>query len=178
MSHSITVETPPITDIAFRKPTKADGAAVWRLVQDVGVLDTNSSYLYLLLCHEFSDTCILAHQGDHLVGMVVGLVLPKKPDTYFLWQVGVLDVARGKGLAGAMTQRILKRTELKHVRFLETTVTPSNAASRRFFEKMAANMDTQLIISEGYPAENFPLTQQHESEDLIRIGPFQVASQA
>lgn len=176
MSQAVALETPVITDIDFRKPTKADGAAVWQLVHDVGVLDSNSSYLYLLLCHEFADTCILAHQGETLVGMVVGLTLPSKPDTYFLWQVGVLSQARGKGLAGAMTRRILKRKELGHLRFLETTVTPSNGASRRFFEKLAQNLGTEMQISEGYPAEVFPAQNDHEAEDLIRIGPFQVAT--
>lgn len=174
----VVLDTPVVTDIQFRKPSKADGAAVWQLVHDVGVLDSNSSYLYLLLCHEFADTCIVAHEGDTLVGMVVGLTLPTKPDTYFLWQVGVMSQARGKGLAGAMTKRILKRAELAHLRYLETTVTPSNAASRRFFEKLATSLNTELVISEGYPAEVFPPNRNHESEELIRIGPFEVETQA
>lgn len=175
---AVALETPVVTDISFRKPTKADGAAVWQLVHDVGVLDSNSSYLYLFLCHEFADTCIVAHEEETLVGMVVGLVLPTKPDTYFLWQVGVMSQARGKGLAGAMTKRILKRAELAHLRYLETTVTPSNTASRRFFEKLAANLSTELVISEGYPSRVFPAKNHHESEDLLRIGPFQVETHA
>src|SRR5699024_2622490 len=76
-------------NIIFRTPTVADGAGIWRIVQESGVLDLNSAYMYLLLSKDFADTCIVAERDNQLVGFATGYRPPKRPDSIFLWQIGI-----------------------------------------------------------------------------------------
>ena len=84
-------------NIVFRPPRINDGAAIWRLVKESGVLDLNSSYMYLLLCKDFSDSCVVAEEDGQLLGFVTGYRPPGRENAIFLWQVGVDAKARGKG---------------------------------------------------------------------------------
>ncbi len=160
--------------IEYRHPKVDDGAAVWRLVADGRVLETNSAYAYLLLCRDFAETCVVARRGSALVGFVVGYRLPTRQDTVFVWQVGVSADARGEGVASRVLDYLLASDGCRGVRFLETTVTPSNEASRALFGSLARRVDTRLEESEGFPSELFP-DRQHEPERRLRIGPFQIS---
>jgi L-2,4-diaminobutyric acid acetyltransferase len=144
---------------------------VWQLVVDTGTLDRNSGYTYLLLCRDFSDTSIVAEDGDDLAGFVTAYRIPSEPDTLFVWQVGVAEKARGEGLAGRMLERLLRSTGCRGVRFLETTVTASNTASRALFRSLARRLDAALVELEGFPSTLFP-EEGHEAEPRLRIGPF------
>jgi L-2,4-diaminobutyric acid acetyltransferase len=57
------------------------------------------------------------------------------------------------------------------VRFLETTVTPTNAPSRALFASFARGMDAEHTVSPYIEAGMFP-EEGHEDEELHRIGPF------
>jgi len=67
--------------LRFRKPRKADGAAVWALIQSIDALDDNSMYCNLLQCSHFSGTCALAEIEGTAVGWISGYIPPEKPDT-------------------------------------------------------------------------------------------------
>jgi L-2,4-diaminobutyric acid acetyltransferase len=162
-------------DLHFRHPTIADGAAIWQLVIDAGTLDQNSSYLYLLLCRNFADSCAVAERDGKLVGFVTGFRSIEHPDVWFLWQIGVDPSARGQGLAGRLAHFVLDNLVPQGVRFLETTVTASNEASRALFAGIARRLNTELHESELFTTELFPGTD-HEAEPLLRIGPFDSAS--
>ena len=162
-------------DFHFRHPTIADGAAIWQLVIDAGTLDQNSSYLYLLLCRNFANSCAVAERDGKLVGFVTGLRSTERPDVWFLWQIGVAPSARGQGLAGRLAHFVLDALMPQGVRFLETTVTASNEASRALFAGIARRLNTELHESELFTTELFPGTD-HEAEPLLRIGPFDTAS--
>lgn len=172
-SESAAVEAGPVR---LRQPTQADGTAVWLLVEQLGSLDRNSTYAYLLLCRDFADTCILAEDpaSGALLGFVMGYRLPARPDTVFVWQVAVSEQARGQGLASRLLDGLLLSDGCRGVRYLESTVTPSNEASRALFGALARRLDAELVESPGFPAEAFP-TGDHEPEPRLRIGPFDVA---
>jgi L-2,4-diaminobutyric acid acetyltransferase len=159
--------------IRFRAPVVEDGPEVWRLVNEVGTLDPNSSYTYVLLCRDFSETCLLAERDGQLQGFVTGYRPPAHPDTIFVWQVGVAPQARGQGLASRLLDGLIRSPGCRKVRFLETTVTPSNEASRAMFQSLARRLETGLVESadEGFPARLFP-EAGHEAEPRLRIGPF------
>jgi L-2,4-diaminobutyric acid acetyltransferase len=161
--------------LRFRPPSVDDGPALWRLVIDVGTLDRNSSYTYLLLCRDFSETCIVAERAGELLGCVTGYRPPAQPDTLFVWQVGVAERARGQGLAGRLLDRLLLSDGCRDVRFLETTVTPSNAASHALFRSLAGRLAAELAESAGFPADLFP-EGGHEREDRLRIGAFDTST--
>ncbi len=168
--------TQPSGTITFRHPTLEDGAAIWQLVKDAGTLDLNSCYAYMLLCREFGHCCAVAERDGRLEGFVTGLLPPTRPDTWFLWQVGVAATARGEGLARRMALFILEAvTPERGPFYLETTVTRSNEASRALFKGIARRLDTELEESDLFTSDMFP-GEGYEAEPLLRIGPFDAAA--
>src|SRR5690625_1790424 len=53
-------KTDPGDNVVLRQPVIADGAAIWSLIRDTGVLDVNSAYSYLMLSKFFTQTCVVA----------------------------------------------------------------------------------------------------------------------
>lgn len=150
---------------------------MWALVHEVGTLDPNSAYLYLLLADRFAGTCAIAERNGRVVAMLTGFVPPRDPSTYFVWQIGVSPSARGEKLASRLLDHVLARHP--DVSFLEATVSPSNAASLALFQSFARRRDAALETHEGYRAELFPRATDrppHEAEPLLRIGPFAPSS--
>jgi L-2,4-diaminobutyric acid acetyltransferase len=164
------VATAPSIDI--RPPTRDDAAAVWTLVDGTPALDDNSPYAYLLLCSHFAQTGLVAYQGDELAGFVLGYARPDDHSTAFVWQITVAESARGKGLGGRLLDawfaQCARRSDL---RWVEATVTPSNAASRAMFESFASRHGAPVHESVAFPGELFPPQLQHEDEIGLRIGP-------
>jgi L-2,4-diaminobutyric acid acetyltransferase len=168
--------TPPTESLELRSPAAGDAASVWRLVEKTPALDTNSPYAYLLLCSHFADTGVVGTVGSRLAGFVLGYIRPDtRPDegaSAFVWQVAVAENARGCGVGGrlfdAWFARCLQRSS---PRFLEATVTPSNAASRALFASFAKRHGAPLHERIAFPRTSFPADVRHEDEIGIRIGP-------
>jgi len=159
-------------EIRVGKPRVAQGAAIHRLVDACKPLDLNSQYAYLLLCGHFAETCVLAECGERSVGFVSAYTPPGREDTIFVWQVAVDQAMRGRGLAATMLRELLARQAVRRCCYLETTVSPSNTASRRLFHRLARELgapatETLLFAEDDFGGED------HECEMLIRIGPFQ-----
>jgi diaminobutyrate acetyltransferase len=161
------------TELAFRRPTYADGKAMWELTRDTGVLDLNSSYAYLMMAKWYADSCVVAEEigraGRRMVGFVIGFVPPRQPDTIFVWQVGVCATQRGRGMGKKLLRHFVDGAP-REVRYLEATVTPSNRPSEQLFRSFAQASGTQVRVEECFPAHAFP-GEGHEPERLFRIGP-------
>lgn len=152
---------------------------MWQFVADHGGLELNTAYAYLVMGDDFADTCVVAvergsepsEDGDTLAGFVLGYRPPTRPDTLFVWQVGVAPSHRGQGLARRMILDLLERNA-PEVRYLESTVTPSNTASRRLFRSIAEHRGTTCDVSAYLTEDHFP-EAGHEAEEKFRIGPFE-----
>lgn len=156
----------------IRKPALSDAAAITDLVHRTP-LDDNSLYAYLLMCHHFADTCVVAEWEGSLVGFITGYRPPRQPDTLFVWQVAVDSSARGTGLASRMLDQLLSlqgENGGEAVRFVEATVTPDNQPSQRLFRKLAERYQTQCETGVLFPKHLFG-EAAHEDEVLFRIGP-------
>lgn len=156
--------------IQFRKPREDDGSNIWELVKSTGVLDLNSAYSYIILCKYFSGTCVVAECENKIIGFLSAFQPPGRPDAIFVWQVAVAESQRGKGLGSALLKELLKRKECAGVRYLETTVTPSNIPSQSLFRKLARDLGTRCEVEECFPSDLFP-AGNHEAELMYRIGP-------
>jgi L-2,4-diaminobutyric acid acetyltransferase len=156
--------------VILRSPAPSDGATLWRLVRDVGSLELNSAYAYLLLAAHFPDTCLIAEEDGAPLGLVVGYRPPADPEAVFVWQVGVAPDARGRGLGGRMLHELLARAALGGARYLTATVSPDNEASRALFRSVARNLGTECRIEPCFESRHFP--EPHPAEELFRIGPF------
>lgn len=155
----------------LRPPTVEDAAAIWRLVRDSGVLDLNSPYSYLILCKHFAETCIVAEEAGVIVGFVTAYRPPITPDVIFVWQIGVAQSVRGRGVGLMILEALVRQEAALGASFLEATVTPSNGPSRALFRAVARRFHTQCNETPYFSTHLFP-NDTHEAEELFRIGPF------
>lgn len=157
--------------LSCREPTANDGAALHALIQQCPPLDCNSMYCNLLQCTRFSQTSAVAEFDGQLLGAVTGFLDPAHQDTWFIWQIAVHKDARGHGLTHALIEHILQRSENAGIRFIETSITESNAPSWGVFEKLAQKFKAP-ISHEPLFERNHHFNGMHASETLVRIGPF------
>jgi L-2,4-diaminobutyric acid acetyltransferase len=102
---------------------------------------------------------------------VSGFQDPRKKDTLFIWQVAISKDARGNGLASKLIHFILQ--EHPHMQFIETTITKDNTSSISLFNKISQELNTN-IIEEPFLDKTKHFLNQHDSENLFRIGPFKI----
>lgn len=159
---------------SLRVPLPEDGESVHRLVEACPPLDPNSTYCNLLQCTHFADTSVAAEIDGELVGFISGYFIPGRNDTLFIWQVAVGEKARGQGLAGKMLQHIIRRPQCERVAYIETTITETNTASWRLFERLAKTLSAKLESSTMFDRDTH-FAGKHDSEFLVRIGPLTAA---
>ena len=159
------------TAIKLRKPTAEDGMNLFELVERSSPLDPNSSYCNLLQCSHFADTAVAAVREDRLVGFVSGYLKPSNESVWFVWQVAVDAEARGCGLAKRMLKSVLKRSEMSNVKYIETTITLDNDASWGLFKSLAKELECNIEDTPFFK-ENKHFKGKHDTEYLVRIGPF------
>lgn len=158
------------SDLTFRRPTLEDGGKMWRLAKDTGVLDLNSSYAYLMWCHDFADTSIVAEADDDFAGFITGYIRPSSPETLMIWQVATDVKFRGRGIAGSMLSNLFDECQvLEGVDRLETTITADNPASIGLFTRFAEKRNIPVAREPLFEEQNFP--DDHETEFLYQIGP-------
>ena len=165
-----------LATVTFRQPNGGDGHALHQLVARCQPLDTNSVYCNLLQCTDFAKTAIAAQNADgNLVGFISGYRPPARQDTLFVWQVAVDSSMRGQGLALRMLLALIARVAVTGVRFIETTISPDNAASQALFLKafnqLGISHTTSVLFSS---AQHF--AGLHEDEVLYRAGPLPLDS--
>lgn len=146
---------------------------MWEIARDSGALDLNSSYAYLLFCRDFARTCRVALVGDEVVGFVLGYRRPERPDCLFVWQVGVDERYRGRGISSRLLDDLVRSDVEPPVRTVETTITDDNVASRALFGAFARRWNAGLMTSPLFDAADFP--DGHEPEPLFEIGPLSPA---
>ena len=155
--------------LRLRCPELADGPRVHVLIQACPPLELNTPYCYMILCDHFYETCVVAEDGDQLVGFLSAYRKPSNPSTLFVWQVAVSPSYRGCRIAFRMLDALLERPFDSKLRFIETAVSPGNLVSRRLFTSWADAHGATLqeeayILSEAF-------LSNHEAEPLLRIGP-------
>lgn len=160
----------PDNALVIRPARTSDGPEMWRIVRDSGELERNSCYAYLTMCRDFGDSSAVAVERGRVIGFVLAYRPPREPSVVFVWQVGVDAAARGRGIAGRLLRAVVSPGR-KGVRFLETTVTPSNEPSLRLFFSFARRMKAPITKLDGFDADAFRY-ETHEREDRYRIGPF------
>lgn len=161
---------PTTTALSFRRPTPDDGAQMWRLARDTGVLDLNASYAYVMWGHDFADTSLVAELDGRFAGFITGYTRPSAPETLMIWQVATEQRFRGRGIAIAMLQALFDRCQRSlGVDRLATTITADNVASNALFAKFAQTRDLPASRSPLFTADIFP--DPHDTEFLHLIGP-------
>ncbi len=157
--------------ITYRYSRTEDGKRIWSLIDRIGTLERNTGYYYALFAREFAKTCVVAeHQGE-LVGFVVGFRPPERPNSVFVWQVGVSPDFRGHRIATGLLVNLLDRTGADH---LEATVSEDNTASCALFRGLGRKLNIPCRTEACFESQHF--VEDHEPEELFRIGPVSARS--
>lgn len=164
-------QTASVPETVIRAPVSTDGATVWKLIGATNVLDDNSLYCNLLQATHFASTCAIAEQDGKVVGWLSGYIPPEHPDTYFVWQVCVSDVARGQGLGRRLIGDVLARPACRAVTTLQCTITHDNEPSWGLFTGVARKLEAQLRQVELFEKDTH-FDGLHDSEYVVSIGPF------
>jgi len=158
------------SSILFRIPQKKDAKKIVDLIKSGGTLDLNSEYLYLLQTTHFNKTCSVAVCNDEIIGFVSGYLVPNEEETLFIWQVAVSSKFRGQNLAMQIIMDIFNRNNSKkQIKYILSTVSPSNKSSQRVFEKVAIDFDTDMKSKTLFSLDDF--IDAHEEEVQYLIGP-------
>ncbi|WP_440896896.1 diaminobutyrate acetyltransferase [Amphibacillus sp. Q70] len=157
-------------DIRFSRPDQADGERMWRLVNQT-TLDNNSVYQYIMMTHYFVDTCVVAKLDQELVGFITGFISPQKPDTVFVWQIGVDPQHSGKGIGSRLLEQLFDQVRAKGIKYIEATITPHNKASQALFESFANQHETSCDVQSFFSKDLFPDHGQYEKELKFIVGP-------
>lgn len=158
--------------LLLRQPERRDGAKLHDLVAACPPLDLNSRYAYLLLCEHFAQTSVIAESDGAVVGAITAYVPPAQPDTLFVWQVAVAPQLRGRQLGTRMLEHLRQHSIApRRLRWLETTISPSNQASRQLFIRFAARHGAGCTTATLFHAGDFG-ESGHEEECLYKIGPW------
>ena len=152
----------------LRKPDKNDSKEIFQLIKSVGTLDLNSQYLYLLQTTHFQNTCSVAIYNKKIVGFVSGYIIPDDKETLFIWQVAVSNEVRGQNLAMKIILDIFnKNNTSNNIKYILSTVSPSNKASQRVFEKIANKLNTKIENKTLFSIDDFFDADEEEIQYLI-----------
>lgn len=168
----VAIETNQHQAVFIRHAQPEDGQKIWRLIGDIGSLDLNSVYCYLLLFQHFSKTCLVAEVERNLAGFITAYKVPENETTLFIWQIGVAENARHMGLAKKLIMELLQSDCCKLINRIQATVSPSNTASLSLFKSLARDLNTTLTQTDYFDKALFPTEQHHEKEMLLTVGPF------
>jgi L-2,4-diaminobutyric acid acetyltransferase len=127
----------------------------------------------MLVCTHFRNTSIVVEADGRIKGLVSGYLDPDAPETLFVWQVAVDASLRGQGVAARMLKELLQRENLRHIRYIETTISPSNTASQNLFRHLARELQTEIADRPCFDRALFG-GEAHEDEYLFRVGPFDI----
>lgn len=172
---SIKAPRTPTSSLRLRKPRVGDGAAIHQLIDECKPLDLNSVYSYLLLCKHHKTTCVVVEEDGEIIAFTSGYIPPESPDTLFIWQVAVGPKARRRGLGKRMLSELIQRPICRRVKYLETTITPSNRGSWSLFTSFAEEIDADCNDRVLFEGDDFG-ADDHEPEQLLRIGPFRTSA--
>jgi L-2,4-diaminobutyric acid acetyltransferase len=156
-------------DTIIRPPRLNDGAAIAKLVKQSNTLDINSDYLYFLLSSHFAQTCAIAEQNGQVVAFVTAYRLPDAPSTLFVWQIAVAQSAQGQGLALALLRNLSERDWFKQINQVRCTISPSNKASNRLFQRFAQTISAQVRIEPFLTQAHLGLHHEEEPSVILQL---------
>lgn len=147
----------------------SDARSIWRIARDAERLDSNPAYFYLLWCHEFANTSVVATVHEKLAGFLLGFVRQEAPDTLFVWQVGVDPSCPVFGLRLRMLNEVIDRNLGCGVNFVETTATAGDKVFNRLARRVSRQRGARLVKRAQFDSTQF--AKGRAIEIIFSIGP-------
>jgi L-2,4-diaminobutyric acid acetyltransferase len=113
-------------------------------------------------------TSLVAWDGEHAVGLVMGYRRFTRPDTLIVRQIAVRTPYRRRGIGRAMLVRLRNQLVGVDVWWMEARVPASSPESRRLFQSFA--IATQARYAESDLTVQCSVPTEDESQILVRVG--------
>ncbi len=108
-----------------REFAETDAECALNLARSCPPLDVHTPYTYWVVSRYYGDTCYLIEDDGDPVGYL--LAIPKGA-TLFLWQLGIVESHRGKGLTALLFDALASSAK-GMFDAVELTISPGNGAS-------------------------------------------------
>ena len=122
-------------------------------------------------CLRVNYVCRVVEVGTDVVGY--GIISVGAGEGHVL-NICISGAYRCRGLGRRMLWHVLQHVAPEAIRYIETTVGPDNAASRGMFAGVARQLHADCSETALFESALFGQTG-HETERLLRIGPFQLS---
>jgi len=106
--------------------------------------------------------------NNEIVGYISGMKSAKYPDVFFIWQIGVSKLHRGKGYSKILVKTLLDVAKKYGCTKAQFTIEPENCSSFNTFDTFAKkkNMAMRQV---GSFENHDTLTQTNESETVYEL---------
>ncbi len=154
--------------IRIRRPRAQESSAIWDLLRRSESPDPDARHALPLLVTNFADTCLVAEIEGAVVGFVGAYRSPGPPQSLLVWQIDVDAAFRQQGLGNALLHALLQCPGCADIEYLEASVDPTNLATRRLFEGLARDLETECEVR--VPPRPASLSREQD-EALLVVGP-------
>lgn len=132
----------------IRNCTTADVATIRDFVRKTPPLDLHSAFTYWTMFEYFRDLCFVAEvkSREQPMGFITGLVSTIKPNTCYLWQLGVAPKFRFTSCASTLIGHLIHAAKTKGCSALQFSIEPSNKLSLNTAKRFAQRRNLSLHI--------------------------------
>lgn len=139
----------------IRAAREGDLCSIRCIVDAIRDLDKHTTYTYWVARKMFPELFLVADIKEQVVGFTFGV---QKNDCVFLWQVGVLENFRHHGIASRLIHEFINQAKQRGAVEMLVTISPSNRASKRVFESVAKDSNSELLlVGSTEPYDLFPI---------------------
>lgn len=121
----------------IRNVCPSDVSKVRKLVQACEPLTLHTAVTYGVLLRSFPDTCFVAETSGELSGFISSVRGTAHPEAIYVWQIGVVPSARGKGLSLRLIDSVAMAANRIGCSVLQVGIEPSNDHSLSVFRAYA-----------------------------------------
>lgn len=123
----------------LRPCTAEDVDEVRRFVASCAPLEVHTAFTYWVTFEHWGDFCFVLLKEDRITGYVSAIGSGRHRDTIYLWQIGVAEELRHRGMAQHLISAVVGAAVAKGYRTAQVSIAKDNEASRRAFERYATS---------------------------------------
>lgn len=122
-----------IDKMILRNVTEDDAPVLRLLASKCPPLDVHTHYTYWIICKFFDKCSFLLADGDNEIGYITAV---ETDDCVFIWQIGVLEPYRSKGLSRKLIGAVVEYARQKD-KDMQVSIEEKNIASYSAFKNFS-----------------------------------------
>lgn len=152
--------------IKVREIKESDYIILRKIANDCKVLDLHTSYTYWVICKFFGDNSFIIEYDGIIVGYIMCLYCK---DTLFIWQIGIIDNYRKKGLSQKLIKEVFKKAIDNKFNRVLITIDENNKDSFFAFSNFCNKNNLKMSNIGKIELKDFIDIDFYESEIIYEI---------